>query len=102
MYELRFGEEVAEGTPIERLRSLEGKRMKALYRQLVLQRRVRPFKRSYDPNDWDGQSPVTKALSAGNAALYGVVHPVLDHPGVVASARVRAHGEAARVRVRCR
>ncbi|WP_436889828.1 type I-E CRISPR-associated endonuclease Cas1e [Nocardiopsis dassonvillei] len=81
MYEMRFGEEVEEGVGIERLRSLEGQRMKALYRSLATKHRVKPFKRNYDPAEWDEQSPVNKALSAGNAALYGVVHSVVAHLG---------------------
>ncbi|WP_431887608.1 type I-E CRISPR-associated endonuclease Cas1e [Nocardiopsis alba] len=81
MYEMRFGEEVEEGVGIERLRALEGQRMKALYRGLANKHRVKPFKRSYDPADWDGQNPVNKALSAGNAALYGVVYSVIAHLG---------------------
>ncbi|MEY9212256.1 type I-E CRISPR-associated endonuclease Cas1 [Thermobifida halotolerans] len=81
MYEMRFGEEPPPGTPVERLRQFEGARMKALYRSLAAKNRVKPFKRNYDPHDWDGQDPVNKALSAGNAALYGVVHSVLAHLG---------------------
>lgn len=81
MYEMRFGEEVEEGVGIERLRALEGQRMKALYRSLATKHRVKPFKRNYDPAAWDEQSPVNKALSAGNAALYGVVHSVIAHLG---------------------
>ncbi|MFJ9554430.1 type I-E CRISPR-associated endonuclease Cas1e [Nocardiopsis sp. NPDC101807] len=81
MYSLRFGEDVEEGTGVERLRALEGQRMKALYRQLATKHRVKPFKRNYDPESWDEQNPVNKALSAGNAALYGVVHSVIAHLG---------------------
>ncbi len=53
--------------------------MKALYRSLAAKNRVKPFKRNYNPHDWDDQDPVNKALSASNAALYGVVHSVLAH-----------------------
>ncbi|MEU3020282.1 type I-E CRISPR-associated endonuclease Cas1e [Nocardiopsis sp. NPDC007018] len=81
MYEMRFGEEVEAGIGIERLRALEGQRMRALYRTLATKHGVKPFKRNYDPADWDGQNPVNKALSAGNAALYGVVHSVIAHLG---------------------
>lgn len=81
MYEMRFGEEPPPGASIERLRQLEGARMKALYRSLAAKNRVKPFKRNYNPHDWDDQDPVNKALSASNAALYGVVHSVLAHLG---------------------
>lgn len=86
MFEMRFGEQVAEGTPIETLRALEGQRMKKLYRGLAAKYRLTPFKRNYDPASWDEQSPVNKALSSANAALYGVVHSVVMqlgcHPGL--------------------
>src|SRR5690606_15405113 len=81
MYQMRFGAEPPPGTSVERLRQLEGARMKALYRSLATKNRVKPFKRNYDPHDWDDQDPGNKALSAGNAALYGVVHSVLAHLG---------------------
>lgn len=81
MYQMRFGAEPPPSTSVERLRQLEGARMKALYRSLATKNRVKPFKRNYDPHDWDDQDPVNKALSAGNAALYGVVHSVLAHLG---------------------
>lgn len=81
MYELRFGEDMPPGTSLERLRGLEGQRMKALYRALAQRNGLKPFKRSYDPDDWDGQDPVNLALSAGNQALYGVAHAVIAHLG---------------------
>lgn len=85
MYQMRFGEEIPEGVGIERLRALEGQRMKALYRRLATQHKVKPFKRNYNPEEWEEQNPVNKALSAGNAALYGVVHSVVAHLGCSAA-----------------
>lgn len=77
MYELRFEEPVAPGTGLAQLRGLEGQRMKAAYRLLAKQYRVPAFKRSYDPADWDTQSPVNLALSSANTCLYGIAHAAI-------------------------
>ncbi|WP_017615962.1 type I-E CRISPR-associated endonuclease Cas1e [Nocardiopsis salina] len=81
MYELRFGEDIAPGTPLESMRGIEGQRMKALYRALAQRQKLRPFKRSYDPLDWSAQDPVNVALSAASAAFYGIAHAVISHLG---------------------
>lgn len=81
MYELRFREDIAPGTPLERMRGIEGQRMKALYRALAQRHGLKPFKRSYDPEDWDDQDPVNQGLSAASAALYGLAHAVISHLG---------------------
>ena len=77
MYEKRFDETVPPGTSLAQLRGMEGQRMKAYYRLLAQQHHVRPFKRSYDPDDWEGQSPVNLALSAANTCLYGIAHAAI-------------------------
>lgn len=77
MYEQRFGEPVPAGTSLAQLRGMEGQRMKAFYKLLAQQHRVQPFKRSYDPEDWEGQTPVNLALSAANTCLYGITHAAI-------------------------
>lgn len=77
MYEMRFGGETPEGTPLNVLRGLEGQRMRQLYKQLTAKYGLKPFKRNYDPHEWDRQSPVNQALSSANTALYGVVHSAI-------------------------
>ncbi|ASU81242.1 type I-E CRISPR-associated endonuclease Cas1 [Actinopolyspora erythraea] len=71
-FRLRFDEAPPTGATIARLRSLEGARMKALYKALAKQHGVGPFRRSYDPNDFTASDPVNQALTAGNSALYGI------------------------------
>jgi CRISPR-associated protein Cas1 len=78
MYEQRFGEQVPAGTTLAQLRGMEGQRMKALYKLLAQRHRVQPFKRSYDPEDWEGQDPVNLALSAANTCLYGIAHAAIN------------------------
>ncbi|SDK52610.1 CRISPR-associated protein, Cas1 family [Glycomyces sambucus] len=77
MYEHRFGETVPSGTTLERLRGLEGQRMKAMYRLLAQRHRIKPFKLSYNPEDWDQQDAVNQALSSANNCLYGIVHAAI-------------------------
>lgn len=77
MYLKRFGGGVPAGTGLAQLRGLEGQRMKALYRMLATQHRLPRFKRTYDPQDWEGQDPVNLALSAANTCLYGIVHAAI-------------------------
>ncbi|MBF6063514.1 type I-E CRISPR-associated endonuclease Cas1 [Nocardia terpenica] len=73
MYTYRFGDTPA-GATIAQLRGLEGQRVKAMYRILAQQHGIKRFRRNYDPNAWDTQDPVNRALSAANACIYGVVH----------------------------
>ncbi|GAA0523017.1 type I-E CRISPR-associated endonuclease Cas1e [Saccharopolyspora thermophila] len=77
MYAHRFDTEVPEGTSLQRLRGLEGQRMKTLYRTLADRHGLRRFRRNYDPTNWDDQNPVNQALSAANTALYGTVHAAI-------------------------
>lgn len=74
MYVTRFGTPPPAGTNLAQLRGMEGQRMKALYRMLGNKYKLRRFKRSYDPADWDSQDSVKQALSAANSCLYGIVH----------------------------
>ncbi|WP_326599296.1 type I-E CRISPR-associated endonuclease Cas1e [Streptomyces sp. NBC_01803] len=81
MYLKRFGDAAPPDATVGTLRGLEGTRMRVLYRTLARQHGVRPFKRSYDPADWDGQDPVNKALSAANTCLYGIAHAAITAIG---------------------
>ncbi|MCK2214768.1 type I-E CRISPR-associated endonuclease Cas1e [Actinomadura sp. ATCC 31491] len=75
MYEMRFGQSTAPpGATLAQLRGLEGQRIKALYRMMAIKYRLKRFTRNYDPDSWDDQDPVNKALSGANACMYGVVH----------------------------
>lgn len=77
MYEMRFpGEDVSQLT-MQQLRGKEGARVRRVYREHAARTGVEWTRRSYDPRDWDSGEPVNKALSAANAALYGLVHSVI-------------------------
>lgn len=81
MYLRRFGETAPANATIAQLRGMEGQRMKAFYRLCAQQNGLRPFKRSYSPEDWDSQDPVNRALSAANTCLYGIVHAAINAIG---------------------
>ncbi|MEU8271821.1 type I-E CRISPR-associated endonuclease Cas1e [Sphaerisporangium sp. NPDC049002] len=75
MYEARFGAASAPaGVSLAQLRGLEGQRVKALYRLLATKYKIQRFRRNYDPEAWDDQDAVNKALSGANSCMYGVVH----------------------------
>ncbi len=76
-FQLRFGEPPPSDSTLQQLRGMEGAQVKATNKYLAKQHRVGPFKRSYDPHDFDAGEPVNKALTAGNAALYGITTAVL-------------------------
>lgn len=77
MYEIRFpGEDIAR-LSMEQLRGREGARVKRVYREHSDRTGVAWQRRDYRPDDFDASDAVNKALSAANAALYGVVHSVI-------------------------
>lgn len=77
MYQMRFpGEDVSKLT-MRQLRGREGSRIRSLYREQSKKWNVPWDKRKYRPEDYESGDPVNKALSAGNACLYGLAHAVI-------------------------
>lgn len=77
MYQIRFpGEDVMKLT-MQQLRGREGARIRNIYRQEAKRYEIDWTKRDYDPNNYEDGSPVNKALSAANVALYGICHSVI-------------------------
>lgn len=82
MYQIRFpGEDVMKLT-MQQLRGREGARIRNLYRQEAKRYEIDWTKRDYDPNNYEDGSPVNKALSAANVALYGLCHSVIVSLGM--------------------
>ena len=77
LYTLRFTDEslIADKT-IDQLRGMEGHRVKNAYRKMS-QRYGIPFKRAYNPQDFEESDPVNQALTTANHLLYGIVHSTL-------------------------
>lgn len=77
MYQMRFPGEDVSGLTLQQLRGREGVRMRRAYQAAAKRFGIRWSSREYDPNDFDNADAVNRALSAANAALYGVVHSVV-------------------------
>lgn len=76
MYEMRFQESVY-GLTMQQLRGREGARMRELYRAQSARTGVQWNRRTYKPDDFESSDPVNQALSATNAALYGIIQSVI-------------------------
>ena len=81
MYEMRFGEELAEDLTLHQIRGREGVRVRTAYQQASRATGVEWSGRSYNRNDWKDSTPVNRALSAANSCLYGVCHAAIVSAG---------------------
>lgn len=77
MYQMRFPNEDVSKLTMQQLRGREGSRVRAVYREQSKKWNVPWKRRDYRPEDYEGGDPVNKALSAGNACLYGLAHAVV-------------------------
>ena len=77
MYQMRFPNEDVSALTMQQLRGREGSRIRSLYRSLAGQWNVEWDGRSYKVSNYEASNPVNKALSAGNACLYGLAHAVI-------------------------
>lgn len=88
MFKLRFPDEVSTAvreSSIERLRGVEGARMRAVYATHAKRNRIRSWKRvnGHAAPIPDGPvGAVNRALNSGNSALYGVVGAVVASLGL--------------------
>ncbi|ORV18171.1 type I-E CRISPR-associated endonuclease Cas1e [Mycobacterium celatum] len=77
MYQMRFPDEDVSHLTMQQLRGREGARIRRIYREHSRRTGVEWARRTYDVEDWEGGDAVNQALSAANAALYGIVHSVI-------------------------
>jgi len=77
MYAMRFKNEDVSKMTMQQLRGREGARIRNVYRQASKNTGVPWSGREYDPENFQGGSPVNMALSAAHACLYGVAHSVI-------------------------
>lgn len=85
MYQMRFpGEDVSLLT-MGQLRGREGARMKRIYAEESERTGVEWGKRSYNPEVFEDSDAVNQALTAANAALYGITHAVIVALGFIPS-----------------
>lgn len=72
MYDLRFDEPLDPGLSLQQIRGMEGVRVREAYARASRDTAVEWKGRNYDRGNWAAADPVNRALSAGNACLYGV------------------------------
>jgi len=81
MYVHRFGEAVDPTITLQQLRGKEGVRVRQSYADASSATGVPWHGRSYKRDKWENADPVNRALSAGNACLYGLVHAAILSAG---------------------
>lgn len=77
MYQLRFPNEDVSELTMQQLRGREGSRIRQAYRDSSKKWGVEWNGRDYKPDDYSSGDDVNKALSSGNACLYGLAHAVI-------------------------
>jgi len=82
MYNMRFPDEDVSEMTMQQLRGREGARVRGVYRRYSKRWGVSWSGREYDVSDYDSGTDVNKAISAGNACLYGVCHSVIAALGL--------------------
>jgi len=77
MYCLRFDDPVDPGLTLQQIRGKEGIRVRQAYADASRATGMPWHGRSYKRQDWQAADPVNRALSAANAALYGLAHAAI-------------------------
>lgn len=77
MYTMRFPQGLPGGLTLQQIRGHEGARVRDAYARYSAAHGVKWDQRQYKQQDWDRATPVNKALSAGNACLYGLAHAAI-------------------------
>ena len=72
MFIMRFGDQDIEGISINKLRGMEGMRVKCLYEKMGAEYGVSWKGRNYNPNNWHLADNINRAISAANASLYAL------------------------------
>ncbi len=81
MYCHRFNEPVSPDITLQQLRGKEGIRVREAYAQASRKSGVPWHGRSYKREKWGAADPVNRALSAGNACIYGLVQAAIVSAG---------------------
>lgn len=81
MYQMRFPDEDVSHLTMDKLRGREGVRVRRLYKENAERVGIPWSGRNYKPGELDASNPVNQALTAANAALYGIVHSVISALG---------------------
>lgn len=77
LYAFRFPEPLDDDLTLEQIRGKEGVRVRDGYARAAKAAGVKWRGRRYKRDDWEEADVVNRALSAGNACLYGVCHAAI-------------------------
>lgn len=77
MYTMRFPEGLPADLTLQQIRGHEGARVRDAYARYSIAHGVKWETREYKQQDWSRATPINKALSAGNACLYGLAHAAI-------------------------
>jgi CRISPR-associated protein Cas1 len=77
LYGFRFAEPLDEALTLQQIRGKEGVRVREGYSKAAKAAGITWRGRNYKRDDWSGGDPVNRALSAGNACLYGLCHAAI-------------------------
>ena len=83
MFRFRFSDGDIEGQTIQRLRGMEGRRVRQTYAVLGAKFGVTWKGRDYNPANWNLADPINRALSAANASLYALTAAVVLGMGFI-------------------
>lgn len=81
MYQKRFEEALDPNFELQQVRGREGNRVRSIYKKLSEEYGVEWTGRNYDQKKWENADPINKAISAGNATLYGIVQSAILSSG---------------------
>lgn len=81
MYRKRFPASLDPNLTIQQIRGMEGIRIREAYAAASRESGVPWTGRNYKRGDWGAADPVNRALSAGNACLYGLVQAAMLSAG---------------------
>jgi CRISPR-associated protein Cas1 len=81
MYRKRFPGGLKPGLTLQQIRGMEGIRVREAYASGSRASGVAWAGRNYQRGDWSAADPINRALSAGNACLYGLVQAAMLSAG---------------------
>ncbi|WEV51047.1 type I-E CRISPR-associated endonuclease Cas1e [Lactobacillus sp. ESL0731] len=84
MYQMRFPDEDVSQLSMQELRGKEGSRVRRIYREQSKRTGVLWTRREYNPDDFEAQTPINKALTEAHQALYGLSYSVIVAMGASA------------------
>lgn len=81
LYGFRFAEQLNPDWTLEQIRGREGVRVREGYAKAARESGVKWRGRNYKRDDWNEGDVINRALSAGNACLYGICHAAIVSMG---------------------